>query len=107
MAKKKIDRAEVVDTTPVAKENSSTAQDTVETLQETSDVVESQESVEQVKPTPNADTEIPDGVKNILKVFANTPEMYVNPKTGGTFDVDTKPSMVGEAILYKNPFYHS
>jgi hypothetical protein len=61
-----------------------------------------------VKPTikvPDETEEIPDGVKAVLKVFAREPQLYVNPKTNGAFTADTQPSLVGEAILYKNPFY--
>jgi hypothetical protein len=72
-------------------------------------VTDQQETAEIVKPAKpeKACTEIPDGVKDILKVYNNVPELYVNFKTGGVFDADSKLSTVGDAILFKNPFYHS
>lgn len=49
--------------------------------------------------------EIPFNVKRILKLFKNYPELYVS-KTGGVFTSDTKHSLRGNAILYKNPYYN-
>lgn len=50
--------------------------------------------------------EIPDNVKGILKAFNNQPELYVSA-TGRVFSPGAKPSLRGNAILYKNPFYNS
>lgn len=50
--------------------------------------------------------EIPDNVKGILKAFNNQPELYVST-TGRVFSPGAKPSLRGNAILYKNPFYNS
>ena len=49
--------------------------------------------------------EIPFNVKRILKLFKNYPELYVS-NTGGVFTSDTKHSLRGNAILYKNPYYN-
>lgn len=49
--------------------------------------------------------ELPDHVKNVLKIFSNLPEAYVD-SIGGVYSADSKPSLVNKAILYKNPFYH-
>jgi hypothetical protein len=106
MAKKKSETTEAATAVSVETENPQTVQEeVVETQHEIIEVVESEVSVEPAKPEKRTETEIPDEVKNILKVFADIPELYVNPKTGGTFDARTKPSIVGNAILYKNPFY--
>lgn len=52
------------------------------------------------------DTQDPDeDVKRVLKSFPNYEKLYVN-KQGGVFAPDTKPTLVGGAILYKNPFYN-
>lgn len=51
------------------------------------------------------ETELPDHVKNVLKIFSNLPEAYVD-SIGGVYTADSKPSSVNKAILYKNPFYH-
>lgn len=49
---------------------------------------------------------LPDYAKRVLKLFNNKPFLYVSSK-GGAFDVDSKPSVRGSAILYKNPYYQS
>lgn len=51
------------------------------------------------------ETELPDHVKNVLRIFSNLPEAYVD-SIGGVYSADSKPSSVNKAILYKNPFYH-
>ena len=58
---------------------------------------------EVVEDTP---AELPDYVKRVLKVFNNHAELYVDT-VGKVFTADTKPSLYGNAILYKNPFYNS
>lgn len=50
--------------------------------------------------------EIPINVLEILKVFNDYEELYVNA-TGRVFTPDAKLSLRGNAILYKNPFYNS
>lgn len=44
-------------------------------------------------------------IKKVLKSFPAYEYLYVN-KQGGVFSPDTKPALVGGAILYKNPFYN-
>lgn len=53
-----------------------------------------------------AEPEIPANVQRILKAFNNMPELYVS-NTGRVFTPGAKPSLRGNAILYKNPFYNS
>lgn len=50
--------------------------------------------------------EIPANVQRILKVFSDKPELYVGDN-GRVFSPEAKPSLRGNAILYKNPFYNS
>lgn len=50
--------------------------------------------------------EIPVNVLKILKVFNDHEELYVSA-TGRVFSPEAKPSLRGNAILYKNPFYNS
>lgn len=57
-------------------------------------------------PDTNVVQEIPDNIQRILKIHRNMPELYID-KFGGVFTVDTKPSIRGNAVLYKNPFYKS
>lgn len=53
-----------------------------------------------------ATKDIPANIQRILKVFKNLPELYVS-EAGRVFTPDAKPSLRGNAILYKNPFYNS
>ena len=53
-----------------------------------------------------AKTEIPQAVHKILKLFPNEKALYVDTY-GGVFTADTKPSEIGTAILYQNPYYKS
>ncbi len=46
-----------------------------------------------------------DDIKRVLKSFPTYEYLYVN-KQGGVFAPDTKPTLVGGAILYKNPFFN-
>ena len=48
--------------------------------------------------------DIPLYAQNVLRRFSNCPELYVT-RAGSVFSPDTKPSLRGDAILYKNPFY--
>lgn len=55
-------------------------------------------------PETTGKEDVPEAVLKVLKVFSNLDEAYVSSK-GGVFTKDTKPSIVGDAILYKNPYY--
>ena len=58
------------------------------------------------KKANSKDAQEPDeDVKRVLKSFPTYEYLYVN-KQGGVFAPDTKPTLVGGAILYKNPFYN-
>ena len=73
------------------------------------DPVENPDVTEEVKPiteTTIAEEAIPEHAKGVLKAFNNHKELYVS-RTGAAFPADTKPSLRGNAILYKNPYYKS
>lgn len=59
-----------------------------------------------VKANKIPEQEIPDNVKDILKVFSNYPELLVTP-SGGVFTPGCKLAVAKAAILYKNPFYNA
>jgi leucyl aminopeptidase (aminopeptidase T) len=129
MAKKKAE-APAVETAVV--ESPENVETVVETTQETTDEVVEQpqtENSEEVteakaeevteakaeepvakapkqKKAATAEPEIPANVQRILKAFNNMPELYVS-STGRVFTPGAKPSLRGNAILYKNPFYNS
>ena len=49
---------------------------------------------------------IPEYAKRVLRMYPNVKEMYIS-RNGGAFPAETKQSLVGNAILYQNPFYKS
>ena len=94
-----------------------TTQETTEKKEETQETTEKKEEIiedikqdapkEDGKKTQAVETQdIPENVKRILVTFRNMPELYVS-KSGSVYTPDTKPSVRGNAILYKNPFYNS
>ena len=121
MAKKKAE-APAVETAVV--ESPENVETVVETTQETTDEVVEQPQTEnseeateakaeepvakapKQKKAATAEPEIPANVQRILKAFNNMPELYVS-STGRVFSPGAKPSLRGNAILYKNPFYNS
>lgn len=48
--------------------------------------------------------DLPGLVQKALKVFRNKEKLYVNSK-GGVFSENTKRALLGDAKLYKNPFF--
>ena len=121
MAKKKAE-APAAETAVV--ESPENVETVVETTQETTEEAveqpkdENSEEVTEVKEeepvakapkqkkAATAEPEIPANVQRILKAFNNMPELYVS-STGRVFSPGAKPSLRGNAILYKNPFYNS
>lgn len=121
MAKKK---AEVPAAETAVVESPENVETVVETTQETTEEAveqpkdENSEEVTEVKEEETvakatkpkkaavAEPEIPANVQRILKAFNNMPELYVS-NTGRVFSPGAKPSLRGNAILYKNPFYNS
>lgn len=67
-----------------------------------------EQDTEGLENTPETETaqELPDNIQRILKLYHNMSELYID-KFGGVFTPDTKPSIRGNAALYKNPFYKS
>lgn len=68
--------------------------------------VEKRNTESDVKTNIVSEQEIPDNVKDILKVFSNYPELLVTP-SGGVFTPGCKLAVSKAAILYKNPFYNA
>lgn len=105
MAKKKTVEAEVI-------ENPAPETEITENVEvEATEQAEVNEALEkEVKrkktATVQASTELPDSVKDVLKVFDTYPELYITA-TGAVYTPDTKLSEDKGAILYKNPYYNS
>ena len=86
-------------------ENTSTQQSNEEKTQSVTLVdVKIDEKTVTNKPA-EVSNEIPDEVKKILQQYKNEKELYVD-RSGGVFVKGTKPALVKNAILYKNPFYN-
>lgn len=84
----------------------------------------SQDSIEEVQPveTPvSVDEEVPtapveeaeqeatepsERIKKLLRCYFNYAALYVDSK-GGVYPEGTQPNLVGDAILYQNPYYKS
>lgn len=90
---------ETIKTSEIVVESESTDETKIETEKQ------DKEGLEDVSDTSIVQ-ELPDNIQRILKLYRNMPELYVD-KFGGVFTVDTKPSIRGHAVLYKNPFYKS
>lgn len=105
MAKKKTVEADAIEATALETEITEAVNAPEATEQEVTEA-----PVKEVKSKKTATTqvssELPDNVKDLLRVFNNYPELYV-AKNGAVFTPDTQLSQVKEAILYKNPFYKS
>ena len=97
----------VVETTQETTEEA-VEQPTDENSEEVTEVKDEEPVAKATKPkkAAAAEPEIPANVQRILKAFNNMPELYVT-STGRVFSPGAKPSLRGNAILYKNPFYNS
>lgn len=51
-------------------------------------------------------TELPEQVKKLLSAYSNYAALYIDSK-GGVYTEDTQHNLVGDAILYRNPYYKS
>lgn len=105
MAKIKTETKTPVDNT--VDETEKTLETVPESTDETKIETEKQdkEGLEDVSDT-NTVQELPDNIQRILKLYHNMSELYID-KFGGVFTPDTKPSIRGKAVLYKNHFYKS
>lgn len=74
----------------------------VETLEHSNE----EDGSKSVTKSQKAKTEIPVAVDKLLKVYNNYEQLYVDAK-GSVYTADTQPNLVGDAILYQNPYYQS
>lgn len=51
-------------------------------------------------------SELSDQIKKLLRCYSNYAALYVDLK-GGVYPADAQPNLVGDAILYQNPYYKS
>lgn len=51
-------------------------------------------------------TELSEQVKKLLSAYSNYAALYIDSK-GGVYTEDTQHNLVGDAILYRNPYYKS
>ena len=69
------------------------------------EVPESADEIKNVDTAPETTPEVPASVDAVLKKFCQYDELYVD-STGCVYTKDTQPSIIGGAILYKNPYYN-
>lgn len=62
------------------------------------------EAAKAVKAKATDEAEMSEVVKRVLKVFRNKEKLYVNSK-GGVFSEGTRGALLGDAKLYKNPYF--
>lgn len=53
-----------------------------------------------------ATVELSEPIKKLLRCYSNYAALYVDTK-GGVYPEDTQLNLVGDAILYQNPYYKS
>lgn len=58
------------------------------------------------EPQPKQKDAIPAEVDRLLQIYPSYPELYIGSK-GEVYTADTKPNIIGGAILYKNPYFNN
>lgn len=89
-------------------ETSVIPQDSIEEVQsvETSVSVDATETTTPVEEVSQEVAEPSEQVKKLLRCYSNYAALYVDSK-GGVYPEGTQPNLVGDAILYQNPYYKS
>lgn len=53
---------------------------------------------------PKVEVEVPENVKNVLKLYPNIKEMYVDDK-GGVYTKPVPEHLIKDVPLYQNPYF--
>ena len=108
MARKKtdIDNTEQAIDTNVQEVGASTRGNADDAVAETPVQSNEDNAGQVVAKVQKAKTEIPVAVDKLLKVYNNYEQLYIDAK-GSVYTADTQPNLVGNAILYQNPYYQS
>lgn len=75
-------------------------------MQQTEEAAQTLENTEKEAAVEAPVTELPEQVKKLLGTYPNYAALYIDSK-GGIYTEDTQHNLVGDAILYRNPYYKS
>lgn len=83
-------------------------QDSIEEVQpvETPALVDEEVQTAPVTEVKQETEEPSEQIKKLLRCYSNYAALYVDSK-GGVYPEGTQPNLVGDAILYQNPYYKS
>lgn len=75
-------------------------------MQQAEETAQTSENTEKETVVEAPVTELPEQVKKMLSTYPNYAALYIDSK-GGVYTENTQHNLVGDAILYRNPYYKS
>lgn len=75
-------------------------------MQQADETVQTSENTEEKVAVEASATELPEQAKKLLSAYSNYAALYIDSK-GGVYTENTQHNLVGDAILYRNPYYKS
>ena len=75
-------------------------------MQQAEEATQTSENTEEEVAVEASATELPEQVKKLLSAYSNYAALYIDSK-GGVYTENTQHNLVGDAILYRNPYYKS
>lgn len=75
-------------------------------MQQAEGATQTSENTEEEVAVEASATELPEQAKKLLSAYSNYAALYIDSK-GGVYTENTQHNLVGDAILYRNPYYKS
>lgn len=75
-------------------------------MQQADEATQISENTEEEVAVEASATELPEQVKKLLSAYSNYAALYIDSKSG-VYTENTQHNLVGDAILYRNPYYKS
>lgn len=75
-------------------------------MPQTEEATQTSENTEEEVAVEASATELPEQAKKLLSAYSNYAALYIDSK-GGVYTENTQHNLVGDAILYRNPYYKS
>lgn len=75
-------------------------------IQQVEEATQTSENTEKEVAVEVPVTELPEQAKKLLSTYSNYAALYIDSK-GGVYTENTQHNLVGDAILYRNPYYKS
>lgn len=75
-------------------------------MQQAEEATQTSENTEEEVAVEASATELPEQAKKLLSAYSNYAALYIDSK-GGVYTENTQHNLVGDAILYRNPYYKS